>query len=156
MCESEMLEEVRRKMKAKSWRVVVRGASHGLDVKPKRGTQAVGEMIGRVAAEWFENSDEEKLEGEISWDNRDEGVASWSGWGNEVSEKMSSEERGKGGKEMKENLGSEEKKKKTKEIRKTNEDHQSRQNTKKTRLKREPSKLDISEQRRSKRIRDKT
>lgn len=115
----------------------------------------MGEMVGRVAAEWIENSDEERLEGEISWDNDGEGVALWSGWGNEVSGKMSPGEMGKGGKEMKEKHGSEEMKKKTKEMEETKENHQSKQDAKKTKLKREPSKLDSGEQRRSKRIRDK-
>ncbi len=52
MCPLPLLDEVRGKMKARSRLVVVRGADHGMGVKPKKRTRGVGEETGRVAARW--------------------------------------------------------------------------------------------------------
>ena len=78
MMDFSKLNEIRRLMKAVSWRVVVRGGNHGLDVQPRGGTGKVGVMIGRVAAEWV-TSQPEKRESEIVYDlERDEAV--FGGW----------------------------------------------------------------------------
>ncbi|KAJ8114055.1 hypothetical protein OPT61_g3973 [Boeremia exigua] len=53
MCPIELLEQVRRKMKAASRLVIVRGADHGMNVKPASKTREVGEETGRVAARWL-------------------------------------------------------------------------------------------------------
>ncbi len=83
MCDFERLNEVRRQMMPRSWLVVVKGADHGMNVKPKKGTKAVGVETGKLAAEWvskgFEERDEEKTECEIWWDE-EEGVAKRSEW----------------------------------------------------------------------------
>ncbi len=52
MCPLPLLDEVRGKMKARSRLVVVRGADHGMSVKPKKRMGGVGEETGRVAARW--------------------------------------------------------------------------------------------------------
>jgi hypothetical protein len=79
MCELERLEEVRRKMKARSWRIVVKGADHGMNVHPKIGTRGVGELIGEVVEDWLKGNVEEDREGMVWWDGEDE-EAIWSGW----------------------------------------------------------------------------
>lgn len=77
MCDLERLEEVREKMICQTWRVVVQDADHGMNVKPKAGTQEVGRKIGDIAAMWLKASDISLREGRITW-NADE--AQWSGW----------------------------------------------------------------------------
>lgn len=79
MCDLERLEEVRRKMSCKTWRVVVQSADHGMNVKPKAGTQKVGRESGDVVAMWLESSDIGLREGKIVWD-ADQEMAQWSGF----------------------------------------------------------------------------
>ncbi|MCJ1300996.1 hypothetical protein MMC08_003795 [Hypocenomyce scalaris] len=79
MCDLGQLEEVRKKMKAKSWRVVVEEADHGMNVKPKKGTEAVGKLTGEVVAKWIDECDGETMEGRITW-NEEAERAEWSGW----------------------------------------------------------------------------
>lgn len=79
MCDLERLEEVRRKMKCKTWRVVVENADHGMSVKPKAGTREVGEKTGSVVAMWLKSFDISPGEGKIVWDANEE-TARWSGW----------------------------------------------------------------------------
>ena len=76
MCDLERLEEVRKKMKCRTWLVVVKGADHGMNVKPKSASAEVVSMTGELAAQWTRDRDETKRKGTISWD---EGVK-WSGW----------------------------------------------------------------------------
>ncbi|KAL2040609.1 hypothetical protein N7G274_006588 [Stereocaulon virgatum] len=78
MCDLDRLEAVRRKMKCKTWRVVVRNADHGMNVKPKAGTQDVGRKIGEVVAHWLGNCNEELSEGKVLWDPEAE-ISQWSG-----------------------------------------------------------------------------
>lgn len=80
MCDLDRLEAVRRRMKCKTWRIVVQDADHGMDVRPKAGTQSVGRKMGDVVAGWMEDPDEGKREGKIWW-NGEEAV--WSGWAGE-------------------------------------------------------------------------
>ena len=84
MCDLDRLEVVRRNMKCKTWRVVVQDADHGMNVKPKAGTQDVGRKTGEIVADWLDNCDEELREGRISWDPEAE-IAQWSGWSLEAS-----------------------------------------------------------------------
>lgn len=79
MCDLGQLEEVRNKMKSKTWRVVVEEADHGMTVKPNRGTEAVGKKTGEVVAQWIDECDEKTTEGRITW-NGEEERAEWSGW----------------------------------------------------------------------------
>lgn len=53
MCPLDLLEEVRGRMEASSKLVVVRGADHGMNVRPASKTQQLGEETGRVAARWI-------------------------------------------------------------------------------------------------------
>lgn len=79
MCDLERLEQVRNKMKCKTWRVVVQNADHGMSVKPKAGTQEVGRKTGDVVAMWLKASDDSLRESRITW-NADDKTAQWSGW----------------------------------------------------------------------------
>lgn len=78
MCDLERLEQVRNKMSCKTWRVVVQDADHGMNVKPKAGTQEVGRKTGDVVAMWLEASDVNLRESRIIWNADDK--AQWSGW----------------------------------------------------------------------------
>ena len=81
MCDLNRLDDVRRKMKCPTWRVVVSGADHGMNAKPKALTEEVQREIGRVVAGWVDGDEEEdKREGRIYWDEGERGVR-WSGWG---------------------------------------------------------------------------
>ncbi len=80
MCDLERLETVRRKMKCQTWKAVVRGADHGMNVRPKCETQDVGRMTGAIVATWLHDLNERLTEGTVSWDT-DKAAAQWSGWG---------------------------------------------------------------------------
>lgn len=89
MCDLERLEDVRQKMSAVSWRIVVESADHGMTIRPKTGTKGVGELTGKVVAEWLKGLEESRLEGQgkesrISWDS-EENMGKWSGWEEEAS-----------------------------------------------------------------------
>ncbi|KAA6413424.1 MAG: hypothetical protein FRX48_03170 [Lasallia pustulata] len=79
MCGLGQLEDVRSKLKCKTWLVVVEEADHGMSVKPKSGTEAVGKMTGEVVANWVDECEEKKTEGRITWKGEEE-RAEWSGW----------------------------------------------------------------------------
>ena len=79
MCDLGRLEEVRRKMSCKTWRVVVEHADHGMNVTPKVGTREVGKKTGDVVAMWLKSHDVSLREGKIVW-NADEETVQWSGW----------------------------------------------------------------------------
>ncbi|KAL8852526.1 MAG: hypothetical protein Q9221_002650 [Calogaya cf. arnoldii] len=78
MCDLTRLEEVRSKMQCRTWRLVVEGADHGMDVKPKRFSEAVGVKTGEVVAEWIKANDDSRREGRISCD--EDGEVKWTGW----------------------------------------------------------------------------
>ncbi|KAK7190179.1 hypothetical protein PSPO01_03900 [Paraphaeosphaeria sporulosa] len=52
MCPLDLLEETRKKMAAKTRLVVVRGADHGMHVRPVAEEKRLGEEAGRLAAAW--------------------------------------------------------------------------------------------------------
>ncbi|KAL9585128.1 MAG: hypothetical protein Q9203_004386 [Teloschistes exilis] len=83
MCEIERLDAARERMKGTTYRVVVSGADHGMNVKPKMGTRGVGVKVGEVVAEWlqlgFDDGGDGGREGIITWDEESE-EAEWSGW----------------------------------------------------------------------------
>lgn len=62
MCPLDLLENVRGKMQARSRLVVVRGADHGMNVKPASKTQELGEQTGKVAARWRSGNMENESE----------------------------------------------------------------------------------------------
>ncbi|KAL8834969.1 MAG: hypothetical protein Q9176_007197 [Flavoplaca citrina] len=78
MCNLRKLDEVRSMMKCQSWRVVVGGADHGMDVKPKKLTEAVGIMTGEVVAGWIKGNDDSRRECRIFCD--EDGEVKWTGW----------------------------------------------------------------------------
>lgn len=67
MCDLDKLNEVRQKMKAKTWLIRVRDADHGMNVKPKKATVGVGEECGMLAAEWLLARKENETEREVWW-----------------------------------------------------------------------------------------
>lgn len=77
MCDLSRLELVRRKMRCRTWRIVVQDADHGMDIRPKAGTESVGRKTGEMVARWIQDHEEEKREGKIWWDGE---VAVWGGW----------------------------------------------------------------------------
>ncbi len=90
MCDLEKLEAVRGKMRCRTWRIGVQDADHGMNVKPKTGTESVGKKIGEVVASWTGDANEEKREGRIWW-NGEEAV--WSEWATEMPDFEGSERR---------------------------------------------------------------
>jgi predicted alpha/beta-hydrolase family hydrolase len=68
MCDLDDLSEVRQNMKAKSWLVVVNGADHGMNMKPKKSTDPIGRFTGEIAANWLESRDMTRKELAIWWD----------------------------------------------------------------------------------------
>ena len=73
MCGLGKLNEVRRKMRARSWLVVVKGADHGMNVRGgKQATELVGVETGKVAAQWLAEREQGGGAGcrgrEIWWD----------------------------------------------------------------------------------------
>lgn len=83
MCDLQRLEAVRGKMRCKTWRIVVEGADHGMNMRPKAATEAVVRKSGEVVAAWTKNNDQCQREGKIFWNS--EGYAEWSGWCPETS-----------------------------------------------------------------------
>ena len=81
MCDLQRLEEVRAKMKCPTWRIVVRDADHGMNIRPKAGTKEMGEKSGDVVAAWINARDDDQREGTIFWNG--DGGAEWSGWSSE-------------------------------------------------------------------------
>jgi predicted alpha/beta-hydrolase family hydrolase len=63
MCPLDLLKKTRSKMTATSQLVVVRGADHGMNVKPASATKEIGEETGRVAARWVGG----RLEGDVMY-----------------------------------------------------------------------------------------
>jgi pimeloyl-ACP methyl ester carboxylesterase len=61
MCPLDMLNEVTSKMKAKSQLVIMRGADHGMHVKPASLEKEYGEQTGKIAAEWVAGGIKEKV-----------------------------------------------------------------------------------------------
>jgi len=72
------LDAVREKMKAQTWRVIVRGADHDMRMMPEEGTKAIGMEVGVLVADWLTQR-ENNREGEMRW-NADNVEVEWSGW----------------------------------------------------------------------------
>ena len=79
MCDIERLNDVRRKMKCKSWMITVQDADHGMNVAPKSATQDMGKMAGALAATWLHECDETATEGDVAW-HLEDSKAEWNGW----------------------------------------------------------------------------
>lgn len=72
------LDAIREKMKAQTWRVVVRQADHSMHMMPDEGTEAIGMGVGVIVAEWLSQR-ENNREGELRWNDNNMQVE-WSGW----------------------------------------------------------------------------
>ncbi|KAK6430176.1 hypothetical protein LTR95_013671 [Oleoguttula sp. CCFEE 5521] len=79
MCPLEQLDEVRGRMKAPSWLVVIEGADHGMSVTPKKASEPMRRCTGAMAAMWLRVRDEEKRRRTIRWD-AEASVAEMSDW----------------------------------------------------------------------------
>ena len=79
MCDLDRLDEVRKNMKCKTWKILVQNADHGMTITPKPGTERVGKMTGAIAGTWLDNCVENCTEGSIFWDPDNE-ASQWSGW----------------------------------------------------------------------------
>lgn len=80
MCDIDELKMLTKKMKAKTWILVVKNANHGMDIRPQKATDVVGRMVGRIAAGWLEERNENLTNCQIQW-NDEQGevdVSSWS------------------------------------------------------------------------------
>ncbi|KAF2227292.1 hypothetical protein BDZ85DRAFT_254054 [Elsinoe ampelina] len=53
MCHLPKLLEIRRKMTAKTWSLIVSGADHSMSLKQKRGVATMRAKTGQIAAEWL-------------------------------------------------------------------------------------------------------
>ncbi len=78
MCDLTRLEEVRSKMTCQTWRIAIEGADHGMDMRPKKFTGAVGIKTGEVVAEWIQRSDHTRREWRIVCN--EDGQVEWTGW----------------------------------------------------------------------------
>ena len=60
LCPIDRLNDVREKMQAKSWLLVVVGANHTMELvsKDEEESQAMREKTGRLAAQWLAARDE--------------------------------------------------------------------------------------------------
>lgn len=79
MCEMAMLEKVRARMKTRTWLAVVKGADHGMSLKPKDAVDKMREYTGTLAARWVEKRDENKTECVLRWDGHRRDVVD-DGW----------------------------------------------------------------------------
>ncbi|CAI6333707.1 unnamed protein product [Periconia digitata] len=61
MCPLDLLERTRKKMTAESKLVVVKGADHGMHVRPKEMEMEFGEETGRLAAVWVAGEMQESV-----------------------------------------------------------------------------------------------
>ena len=78
MCDLTRLDLVRSKMRCQTWRITIEGADHGMDMRPKKFTEAVGIKTGEVVAEWIQRSDHTRTEGRIVCN--EDGQVEWTGW----------------------------------------------------------------------------
>nr|OQO21291.1 hypothetical protein B0A51_10347 [Rachicladosporium sp. CCFEE 5018] len=79
MCPLDQLEEIRGRMKAPSWLVIVEGADHGMSISPKKASEGVRNCSGAMAALWLKVRDEERRRRTISWDS-EASMAQMSDW----------------------------------------------------------------------------
>ena len=81
MCDLKQLQEVRDKMRAKNWLILVKGADHGMSLRPKEAVDKMREYTGEAAARWTsgEAIDIEKTECLLRWDAHSKKVVD-EGW----------------------------------------------------------------------------
>lgn len=79
MCSISHLQQVMKKMKARSWVVTVQGADHGMSLGSKAGMQPLRLRTGSLAAQWLTDRDASTPVCSLSWSGGDRKVVS-SGW----------------------------------------------------------------------------
>lgn len=70
-------EEVRSRMKARSWVCIVQGAAHMMDMVHEHATKDMRRQSGRVAAEWLNNRDPSKTFSQIKMQEGKAVVLPW-------------------------------------------------------------------------------
>ncbi|KAJ6645545.1 hypothetical protein Bhyg_00751, partial [Pseudolycoriella hygida] len=73
-CDLNELEVLRKQMKVKTWLVVVSNANHRMDINSPEATEAIGKMVGRIAARWIDERDENLTNSRIKWDEEKKDV----------------------------------------------------------------------------------
>ena len=74
MCDLKKLEDVRSKMKCKTWLCVVEGADHGMKTKPAKASKAIVLKTGEIVARWLEDSEKFPISSTISWNDETSAV----------------------------------------------------------------------------------
>lgn len=72
MCDLKQIADVRKKMKAKTWLVVVAGADHGMSMKPKNAIESIRKETGKLAAQWLKNCNDISTEVTLTWNEAEE------------------------------------------------------------------------------------
>ena len=68
MCNLDHLKRVRKKMKASNWLLVVKGADHGMSLKPKEAVDPMRKRTGAIAAQWLQSQADFATESVLIWD----------------------------------------------------------------------------------------
>jgi predicted alpha/beta-hydrolase family hydrolase len=70
MCDLKQLGAVREKMKARSWMMLIKGADHGIGLKPSDAVAKIREFAGEAAARWVrgEGRGGKKTQCILRWD----------------------------------------------------------------------------------------
>lgn len=77
MCDLDQLRALVKRMKPKSWILVVKNADHMMNMNPFKATKRVGEIVGKVVARWIEDRNDSLTDCEIHWDeDKSEVIAS--------------------------------------------------------------------------------
>ena len=81
MCDLKQLHGIRSRMKAKSCLIVVKGADHGMSMRPKEAVEKMREYTGEAARNWAMGGDREegKTECLLRWDAHGRNVVD-EGW----------------------------------------------------------------------------
>jgi len=74
MCPLDMLNELREKMKAKSWLIVVEGMDHGMHGGGAKKENLLGEEVGRLGATWASWIDRSVMNKRVRWDDEESAV----------------------------------------------------------------------------------
>ncbi|KAL8798138.1 MAG: hypothetical protein Q9200_007819 [Gallowayella weberi] len=81
MCHLPHLESVRAKMRCPTWRIVVSGADHGMDIRPRKHTETIGVKTGEIIAEWLQGHGKNNNSGrEARISCSEDGEVQWTGW----------------------------------------------------------------------------
>lgn len=69
MCDLGELMKLTKRMKAKTWIIVVNNANHGMEMRPQKATEAIGITTGKIVAGWIAQRKESLTNCKIHWDD---------------------------------------------------------------------------------------